>query len=191
MLYFTLIVCSCLVVKDAVLLSVPTSPFQNVTEFNGLDSCGSNSWHMVDVDLPHDQNIDPKITLLQLRPWTQYAIFVKVITLQVGDKHIEGAQSEIIYIRTRPSRKYPPTPPTACRWILTSLWNFDVRSHDSAAVPSMPKDPRAYANSSTQLIVKWSPPAFPNGNLTYYLVRWQRQPEDRELYHHNYCSKSL
>lgn len=55
----------------------------------------------------------------------------------------------------------------------------------------MPKDPRAYANSSTQLIVKWSPPAFPNGNLTYYLVRWQRQPEDRELYHHNYCSKSL
>lgn len=108
MLYFTLIVCSCLVVKDAVLLSVPTSPFQNVTEFNGLDSCGSNSWHMVDVDLPHDQNIDPKITLLQLRPWTQYAIFVKVITLQVGDKHIEGAQSEIIYIRTRPSRKYPP-----------------------------------------------------------------------------------
>lgn len=55
----------------------------------------------------------------------------------------------------------------------------------------MPKDPRAYANSSTQLVVKWSPPAFPNGNLTYYLVRWQRQPEDRELYHHNYCSKSL
>lgn len=55
----------------------------------------------------------------------------------------------------------------------------------------MPKDPRAYSNSSTHLIVKWSPPAFPNGNLTYYLVRWQRQPEDRELYQHNYCSKSL
>lgn len=55
----------------------------------------------------------------------------------------------------------------------------------------MPKDARAYANSSTKLVVKWSPPAFPNGNLTYYLVRWQRQPEDTELYQHNYCSKGL
>lgn len=55
----------------------------------------------------------------------------------------------------------------------------------------MPKDARAFANSSTKLVVKWSPPAFPNGNLTYYLVRWQQQPEDRELYQHNYCSKGL
>lgn len=55
----------------------------------------------------------------------------------------------------------------------------------------MPKDARAYANSSTRLMVKWSPPAFPNGNLTFYLVRWQQQSEDRELYQHNYCSKGV
>lgn len=91
--------------KYAVLSSVLTSPFQNITEFDGQDGCGSNSWHMVDVDLPQDQNIDPKITLLQLKPWTQYAIFVKVIALQVEDKHINGAKSDIIYIRTRPSCK--------------------------------------------------------------------------------------
>lgn len=53
----------------------------------------------------------------------------------------------------------------------------------------MPREPRAFANSSTKLLVKWLPPAFPNGNLTYYLVRWQQQPEDRELYQHNYCTK--
>lgn len=93
--------------KYADLLSVLTSPFQNITEFDGQDGCGSNSWHMVDVDLPQDQNIDPKITLLHLKPWTQYAVFVKVITLQLGDKHITGAKSDIIYIRTRPSCKYP------------------------------------------------------------------------------------
>lgn len=92
--------------KYAIFLSVLTSVLQNITEFDGQDGCGSNSWHMVDVDLPHDQNIDPKITLLQLKPWTQYAIFVNVITLQVGDKHIKGAKSDIIYIRTRPSCKY-------------------------------------------------------------------------------------
>uniref|UniRef100_A0A8C4GIK9 Tyrosine-protein kinase receptor n=1 Tax=Dicentrarchus labrax TaxID=13489 RepID=A0A8C4GIK9_DICLA len=137
------------------------SPFQNITEFDGQDGCGSNSWHMVDVDLPQDKNIDPEVTIHHLKPWTQYAIFVKAITLQVEDKHITGAKSDIIYIRTRPS------------------------------MPSMPKDARAFANSSTKLVVKWSPPAFPNGNLTYYLVRWQQQPEDRELYQHNYCSKEL
>lgn len=93
--------------KSAVFLSVLTSLFQNITEFDGQDGCGSNSWHMVDVDLPQDQNTDPKITLLHLKPWTQYAVFVKVITLQVGDKHITGAKSDIIYIRTRPSCKSP------------------------------------------------------------------------------------
>lgn len=84
---------------------VSTSPFQNITEFDGQDGCGSNSWHMVDVDQPPDKNTDPKVSLQHLKPWTQYAIFVKAITLQVGDKHITGAKSDIIYIRTRPSRK--------------------------------------------------------------------------------------
>uniref|UniRef100_A0A671WSD2 Tyrosine-protein kinase receptor n=1 Tax=Sparus aurata TaxID=8175 RepID=A0A671WSD2_SPAAU len=136
-------------------------PLQDIIEFDGQDGCGSNSWHMVDVDLPQNISINPKVSLQHLKPWTQYAIFVKAITLQVQDKLITGAKSDIIYIRTRPSP------------------------------PSMPKDARAYANSSTKLVVKWSPPAFPNGNLTYYLVRWQRQPEDTELYQHNYCSKEL
>lgn len=93
--------------KYAALLSVLTSPFQNITEFDGQDGCGSNSWHMVDVDQPQDQNTDPKITLLHLKPWTQYAIFVKAITLQLRDKHITGAKTDIIYIRTSPSCKYP------------------------------------------------------------------------------------
>ncbi|KAF7670294.1 hypothetical protein LDENG_00018690 [Lucifuga dentata] len=137
------------------------SPFQNITEFDGQDGCGSNSWHMVDVDVPQDKDSDPRAVLKHLKPWTQYAIFVKAITLQVEEKHINGANSDVVYIRTRPSQ------------------------------PSMPKDARAYANSSTKLVVKWSPPISPNGNLTFYLVRWQQQSEDRELYQHNYCSKEL
>lgn len=135
------------------------APFQNITEFDGLDGCGSNSWNMVDVDLPDDEGTDPKVSLQQLKPWTQYAIFVKGITLQMD--RLPGAKSRIVYIRTRPS------------------------------MPSMPKQTRAFANSSTKLLVKWSPPAFPNGNISFYLVRWQQQAEDRELYLHNYCSKEL
>ncbi|MEQ2192798.1 Insulin-like growth factor 1 receptor, partial [Xenoophorus captivus] len=78
-------------------------PFQNITEFDGQDGCGSNSWHMVDVDLPQDKNTDPIFTLQYLKPWTQYAIYVKATTLQVKDEHISVAKSDIIYIRTRPS----------------------------------------------------------------------------------------
>lgn len=87
------------------LLRVLTRPSQNITEFDGQDGCGSNSWHMVDVDLPQDRSSDPHISLQELKPWTQYAIFVKAITLQVEDKHVTGAKSDIVYVRTRPSSK--------------------------------------------------------------------------------------
>lgn len=137
------------------------APFQNITEFEGQDGCGSNSWNMVDVELRQDKDLDPGVLLSSLKPWTQYAIFVKAITLMVEDKHMPSAKSKVVYIRTSPS------------------------------APSMPKDVRAYSNSSTQLVVRWSPPVSPNGNQTYYLVRWQQQAEDRELYQHNYCSKEL
>ncbi|KAI7802145.1 IGF-I receptor subtype a [Triplophysa rosa] len=136
------------------------APFQNITEFDGQDGCGSNSWNMVDVDLPPDKS-DPGVFLSPLKPWTQYAVFVKAVILVVEDKHILGAKSEVVYIRT------------------------------NASAPSMPLDARVYANSSSSLVVKWSPPISPNGNKTFYLLRWQQQAEDRELYQHNYCSKEL
>lgn len=56
-------------------------------------------------------------------------------------------------------------------------------------VPSIPLDVISASNSSSQLIVKWNPPTSPNGNLLYYIVRWQQQPQDSYLYKHNYCSK--
>uniref|UniRef100_A0A3Q2UBQ3 Tyrosine-protein kinase receptor n=1 Tax=Fundulus heteroclitus TaxID=8078 RepID=A0A3Q2UBQ3_FUNHE len=137
------------------------APFQNITEFEGQDGCGSNSWNMVDVELRLDKETDPGVLLSGLKPWTQYAVFVKAITLMVEDKHMPGAKSKVVYIRTSPS------------------------------APSMPQDVRAYSNSSTQLVVRWSPPVSPNGNQTYYWVKWQQQAEDKELYQHNYCSKEL
>ncbi|XP_034039300.1 insulin-like growth factor 1 receptor isoform X2 [Thalassophryne amazonica] len=137
------------------------APFQNITEFDGQDGCGSNSWNMVDVELRQDKDLDPGVLLSNLKPWTQYAIFVKAVTLMVENKRMPSAKSNVVYIRTSP------------------------------AAPSMPQDVRAYSNSSTQLVVRWLPPVSPNGNQTYYLVRWQQQTEDRELYQHNYCSKEL
>ena len=80
-------------------------PHQIITEFDGQEGRGTNCSNMVDVDLPQDKEIDPGVLLSPLKPWTQYAIFVKAITLVVEDKHIPGAKSDVVYIRTSPSGK--------------------------------------------------------------------------------------
>lgn len=85
---------------------LPYRPYQNITEFEGQDGCGSNSWNMVDVELRPDKDSDPGVLLSNLKPWTQYAIFVKAITLMVEDKHMPSAKSKVVYIRTSPSGKY-------------------------------------------------------------------------------------
>ncbi|XP_063741563.1 insulin receptor a [Eleginops maclovinus] len=141
--------------------------FQNVTEFDGQDACGSNSWVIADVDPPRrategdKEQFEPGHLILPLKPWTQYAIMVKT-QLSASDEHqVHGAKSEIIYVRT------------------------------NATKPSVPLDPISSSNSSSQIILKWKPPNDPNGNITHYLVTCQRQPEAIELYKFDYCQKGM
>ncbi|XP_035525964.1 insulin receptor a [Morone saxatilis] len=143
------------------------APFQNVTEFDGQDACGSNSWVIADVDPPRrategdKEQFEPGHLILPLKPWTQYAIMVKT-QLSASDEHqVHGAKSEIIYVRT------------------------------NATKPSVPLDPMSSSNSSSQIILKWKPPNDPNGNITHYLVFCQRQPEASELYKFDYCQKGM
>uniref|UniRef100_H3DBQ6 Tyrosine-protein kinase receptor n=1 Tax=Tetraodon nigroviridis TaxID=99883 RepID=H3DBQ6_TETNG len=143
------------------------APFQNVTEFDGQDACGSNSWVIADVDPPHrppdgdKDKIEPGYLILPLKPWTQYAIMVKT-QLSASDEHqVHGAKSEIIYVRT------------------------------NATKPSVPLDPISSSNSSSQIILKWKPPNEPNGNITHYLVFCQAQQEASELYKFDYCQKGM
>ncbi|NXM31792.1 INSR protein, partial [Oxyruncus cristatus] len=142
------------------------APYQNVTEFDGQDACGSNSWTVVDVDPPPRSNepkaqAQPGWLLRGLKPWTQYAVFVKTLVTFSDERRTYGAKSEIIYIQT------------------------------NATVPSVPLDPISVSNSSSQIILKWKPPSEPNGNITHYLVYWQQQAEDSELYELDYCLKGL
>ncbi|KAI4791264.1 hypothetical protein KUCAC02_034110, partial [Chaenocephalus aceratus] len=140
-------------------------PFQNITEFEGQDGCGSNSWNMVDVELRPDKDSDPGVLLAALKPWTQYAVFVKAITLKVDDKHL-SAKSKVVYIRTSPSGEHPFTGTSRHGYLRILISVFLMYF----PAPSMPQDVRAYSNSSTQLVVRWSPPIAPNGNQTYYLI---------------------
>lgn len=80
-------------------------PFKNVTEFDGQDACGSNSWVIADVDPPPRSTEgkkadDPGYLIRPLKPWTQYAIMVKT-QLSASDEHqVHGAKTEIIYVQT-------------------------------------------------------------------------------------------
>ncbi|XP_045732000.1 insulin receptor-related protein [Mirounga angustirostris] len=138
------------------------SPFQNATEHIGPDACGTQSWNLLDVELPLSRTQDPGVTLAPLKPWTQYAVFVRAITLTTAeDSPHQGAQSPIVYLRTLP------------------------------AAPTVPQDVISTSNSSSHLLVRWKPPTQRNGNITYYLVLWQRLAEDGDLYLNDYCHRDL
>uniref|UniRef100_A0A674NPT3 Tyrosine-protein kinase receptor n=1 Tax=Takifugu rubripes TaxID=31033 RepID=A0A674NPT3_TAKRU len=142
------------------------APYRNVTEFDGQDACGSNSWTIADVDPPSrptdgKKPENPKHLIRPLKPWTQYAIMVKT-QLSASDEHqVHGAKSEIIYILT------------------------------NASNPSAPLDPISSSNSSSQIILKWKPPTSPNGNITHYQVICRKQPEDGDLYKFDYCLQGM
>ena len=46
--------------------------------------------------------------------------------------------------------------------------------------PDPPEGLRAYANSSSELVIEWKPPLNPNGIVTHYIVigSWQRDDQD-------------
>ena len=97
------------------LLFHPESPYQNVTEFDGQDACGSNSWTVVDIDPPVRSN-DPKSQshpgwlMRGLKPWTQYAIFVKTLVTFSDERRTYGAKSDIIYVQTDATSEYAARP---------------------------------------------------------------------------------
>ncbi|XP_060783109.1 insulin receptor a isoform X1 [Neoarius graeffei] len=142
------------------------APYRNVTEFDRRDACGSNSWVIADVDPPQRssegrQHQEPGFLIVALKPWTQYAIMVKAQLSTSDDHQVQGAKSQIIYVRT------------------------------NATKPSVPLDPISSSNSSSQIILKWKPPNDPNGNITHYVVSCLQQPEASELYKFDYCQKGM
>lgn len=92
----------------------------------------------------------------------------------------------------------PTVESAACSWgngnlpVLVELsqsTGIDLCLFSTHTVPSVPLDPISVSNSSSQIILKWKPPSEPNGNITHYLVFWQQQAEDSELYELDYCLK--
>ncbi|XP_055620712.1 insulin-like receptor isoform X2 [Toxorhynchites rutilus septentrionalis] len=74
------------------------APFQNVTFFDGRDACNTEGWKLDDISEFKPENWSSKI-LTQLKPYTQYAFYVKTYTLASEGL---GGQSKINYFRTAP-----------------------------------------------------------------------------------------
>ncbi|NWR55387.1 INSRR protein, partial [Bucorvus abyssinicus] len=164
------------------------SPFQNVSEYVGQDACGAQSWNVLDVELPLSSEQAPGVALLNLRPWTQYAIFVRAITLTTAEEGRNyGAQSEVVYIRTMPAGKGLDEGPGMP--VVAPQRRTDIPHVHPA--PTVPRDVISMSNSSSHIVVRWKPPTQRNGNITYYLVLWQQLAEDMELYVNDYCHKGL
>ena len=101
-------------------------------------------------------------------------------------------------------------PPTNMSYVITKLkpytdYAFYVKTYSTASAtiggrssiqyfrtfpdrPSIPRYLRAYANSSSEIILHWLPPLYPNGELSHYIVvGWRQYDDDRLLEQRDYC----
>ncbi|XP_044256884.1 insulin-like receptor [Tribolium madens] len=80
------------------------APTQNVTLYDGRDACGGDGWRVDDVAIPENEmNVTHPLT--SLKPYTQYAFYVKTYTIATERR---GAQSNISYFTTLPDTPTAP-----------------------------------------------------------------------------------
>ncbi|VVC26261.1 Hypothetical protein CINCED_3A024692 [Cinara cedri] len=80
------------------------APYQNVSLYDGRDACGGDGWKTDDVE--STETVSDLVALLTgLKPYTQYAYYVKTYTMA---SESNGAQSEINYFRTMPGTPSAP-----------------------------------------------------------------------------------
>ncbi|NP_001291521.1 insulin-like peptide receptor [Solenopsis invicta] len=100
------------------------APNQNITMYDGRDACGGDGWRVEDVSADsttlfanqtqnstHTDLQEHLHILTQLKPYTQYAYYVKTYTIATERS---GAQSKITYFTTKPDA--PGSPRALSTW---------------------------------------------------------------------------
>ncbi|XP_037048464.1 insulin-like receptor [Bradysia coprophila] len=77
------------------------APYKNVTMFDSRATCGDDGWQVEETTIFDRRANIVQIVLINLKPYTQYAYYVKTRTVA---SEPNGGQSEIQYFRTLPSR---------------------------------------------------------------------------------------
>lgn len=73
------------------------APYRNVSLYDGRDACGGDGWKVEDVQNASSNNSVIDVFLSHLRPYTQYAYYIKTYTIASEQK---GGQTNIQYFRT-------------------------------------------------------------------------------------------
>ncbi|XP_059487087.1 insulin-like receptor [Neocloeon triangulifer] len=137
------------------------APSKNITFFDGRDACGNDGW-MVDDEPPSPDSAQVNHLIGHLKPYTQYAYYIKTYMLSSRHSKAQGAQSPLQYFRTKP------------------------------AVPSVPRNLKATSNSSSEIVVQWMPPSEPNGNITHYVIEAQLEVQEKSyLEQRDYCKEKI
>lgn len=91
------------------------APNRNVTMYDGRDACGGDGWKVDDVSASTNTSASLKRVyshyLSQLKPYTQYAYYVKTYTIATEKS---GAQSKLTYFVTFPEA--PSSPRSLYTW---------------------------------------------------------------------------
>lgn len=125
------------------------APNRNVTMYDGRDACGGDGWKVDDAPLNSNTSLAKNSRsvythfLSQLKPYTQYAYYVKTYTIAT---ETSGGQSKLTYFRT------PPDAPTLPRSLI-------IRS-DSSSELNMSWLPPVSKNGNLthyRILGKWEP----------------------------------
>ncbi|XP_017878213.1 insulin-like receptor [Ceratina calcarata] len=84
------------------------APNKTVTMYDGRDACGGDGWKVDDVSASSNRSSVRSVHshyLSQLKPYTQYAYYVKTYTIATERF---GGQSKLTYFRTRPTAPSSP-----------------------------------------------------------------------------------
>ncbi|XP_056021824.1 insulin-like peptide receptor isoform X4 [Ostrea edulis] len=106
------------------------APFKNLSIYEGRDACDDDVWNTKDILNKMERDEDHVTSLLlNLKPWTQYAVYVQTYTTSSAKF---GAISNIVYFTTLP---YYPTIPDKLRvkalapGTLKIMWNPPSNPH--------------------------------------------------------------
>lgn len=77
------------------------APAQNVTLYDGQNACGGDGWKVEDVQNVSTNSTVVEVFLTHLRPYTQYAYYIKTYTIS---KERKGGQTNIEYFQTNPDK---------------------------------------------------------------------------------------
>ena len=135
---------------------------KNVTLETENDACEVDKWRVAYVVLSTTQSVTPVRMSHNISHLKPFTQYAYYVKSYVTASATEEGRSSIQYFRTYPDR------------------------------PSIPRSIRAYSNSSSEIILHWQPPLFPNGEISHYvIVGWRHFDDAKLLDQRNYCHLPL